>query len=63
MTVESFKAWKVKFDQEVAQKKAHEEEDKLKALTPKEREEYRRYATRLSGKLPRKFREPALDFL
>lgn len=51
MTVESFKAWKVKFDQELAHKKAQEEEEKLRALTFKEREEYRRYATRLSGKL------------
>ncbi|EKM82701.1 hypothetical protein AGABI1DRAFT_111279 [Agaricus bisporus var. burnettii JB137-S8] len=50
VTVESFKAWKVKFDQELAHKKAQEEEEKLRALTFKEREEYRRYATRLSGR-------------
>ncbi|XP_006458147.1 hypothetical protein AGABI2DRAFT_190501 [Agaricus bisporus var. bisporus H97] len=50
VTVESFKAWKVKFDQELAHKKAQEEEEKLRALSFKEREEYRRYATRLSGR-------------
>lgn len=49
MTVESFKAWKAIFDKEVAQKKALEEEEKMKILSPKEREEYRRYTTRLSG--------------
>jgi hypothetical protein len=55
VTLESFKAWKLKFDREVAQKKAQEEEEKLKAATPKEREEYRRYGTRLSGKLSHNF--------
>ncbi|KXN82095.1 RWD domain-containing protein 1 [Leucoagaricus sp. SymC.cos] len=50
VTAESFKAWKNEFDKEMIQKKLAEEEEKLKALTPKEREEYKRYATRLTGR-------------
>ncbi|KAF8654188.1 hypothetical protein AX16_003717 [Volvariella volvacea WC 439] len=50
VTLETFIAWKAKFDKEIAQKKAKEEEEKLKGLTPKEREEYKRYTTRLSGR-------------
>ena len=49
MTVESFKAWKARFDKEMAQKKAREEDERLKSLTPKEREEYKKLASRLSG--------------
>ena len=49
VTVESFKAWKAKFDAELAIKKAKAEEEKLKAMTPKEREEYKRIQGRLSG--------------
>ncbi|KAI0670478.1 ubiquitin-conjugating enzyme/RWD-like protein [Trametes maxima] len=50
VTVESFKAWKIKFDKEMATKRAHEEEEKLKGLSLKEREEYRKTHTRLSGR-------------
>ncbi len=50
VTVESFKVWKTKFDKKLAAKKAQEEEEKLKAMTPKEREEYKRLTSRLSGK-------------
>jgi len=50
VTVESFKVWKAKFDKKLAAKKAQEEEEKLKAMTPKEREEYKRLASRLSGR-------------
>jgi hypothetical protein len=49
VTAESFKLWKTKFDKEMAQKKASEEEERLKALTPKEREESKKYTTRLTG--------------
>jgi hypothetical protein len=38
-----------KFDAEMNAKKAKEEEERLKGLTPKEREEYKRMGTRLSG--------------
>lgn len=50
VTVESFKTWKMKFDKDVAMKKAKDEEEKLRALTPKEREEYKRIGTRLTGR-------------
>ncbi len=38
------------FDQELARKKHQEEEEKLKGFTPKEREEWKRSQTRLSGR-------------
>ena len=50
VTVESFKVWKAKFDKKLAAKKAQEEEEKLKAMTPREREEYKRLSSRLSGR-------------
>ncbi|KAF5365749.1 hypothetical protein D9758_003301 [Tetrapyrgos nigripes] len=50
VTVESFKAWKIKFDAEQAAKKAQEEDQLLKGLTPKEREEHKRVGTRFSGR-------------
>ncbi|KAI0721672.1 RWD-domain-containing protein [Cerioporus squamosus] len=50
VTVESFRAWKIKFDKEMAAKRAREEEEKLKGLSAKEREEYKKAQTRLSGR-------------
>ncbi|KAK1232232.1 hypothetical protein PQX77_004606 [Marasmius sp. AFHP31] len=50
VTVESFKAWKLTFDAEQAELKAREEEEKMKGLSPKEREEWKRVAARLSGR-------------
>lgn len=50
MTVESFKAWKEKFDKELAIKKLQEDEEHLKNMTPKEREEWKKSGTRLTGK-------------
>lgn len=50
VTVETFKAWKTTFDKTMAVKKARDEEEKLKAMTPKEREEYKKLGTRLSGR-------------
>ncbi|KJA13962.1 hypothetical protein HYPSUDRAFT_72791 [Hypholoma sublateritium FD-334 SS-4] len=50
VTVESFKSWKGAFDQEMARKKRQEEDERLKGLTPKEREEWKRSQTRLSGR-------------
>jgi hypothetical protein len=52
VTVESFKSWKAKFDKELAIEKAREDEEKLKGLTPKEREEWKKVGTRLSGRFP-----------
>ncbi|KAL0567428.1 hypothetical protein V5O48_014566 [Marasmius crinis-equi] len=50
VTVESFKAWKAKFDAEQAELRAREDEEKLKGLTAKEREEWKRVGGRLSGR-------------
>ena len=49
MTIESFNEWKARFDGEVSVRRMREEEGKLKALTAKEREEYKRIAARLTG--------------
>jgi len=49
VTIETFKAWKINFDKELALKKAQEEEDKLRGLTLKEREEWKKLGTRLTG--------------
>ncbi|CAL1704789.1 unnamed protein product [Somion occarium] len=50
VTLENFKAWKAKFDKELAEKKAKEDDEKLKALSLKEREEYKKLGTRLTGR-------------
>lgn len=49
VTPESFLAWKVKFDKEMAAKRLKEQEEKLKGLSPKEREEYKKLQTRSTG--------------
>jgi hypothetical protein len=49
VTVESFNEWKARFDMEVSLRRMREEEGKLKALTAKEREEYKRIGARLTG--------------
>jgi len=50
VTVASFKAWKATFDKEMSQKKLKDDEERLRALTPKEREEIKRIATRFTGR-------------
>jgi len=50
VTLESFKAWKFNFDKEMGMKKAREEEERLKGITPKEREEIKKVNMRLSGR-------------
>ncbi|KAF8894593.1 RWD-domain-containing protein [Infundibulicybe gibba] len=50
VTVESFKTWKANFDRERALAKAREEEEKIKNLSAKEKEEWKRAGTRLSGR-------------
>jgi len=50
VTVASFKEWKAKFDKELAIRKAREEEERLKALSPKDREEYKKVQTRYTGR-------------
>ncbi|GBE82336.1 RWD domain-containing protein [Sparassis crispa] len=50
VTVESFNQWKATFDKEMTVRKARDDEEKSKALTAKEREEYKRLQTRLTGR-------------
>lgn len=49
VTLESFKAWKFKFGREMAQRKARDEEERLRAFSPREREEWKRSMTRPTG--------------
>lgn len=49
VTPVTFLAWRTRYNEKMAQKKAMEDEEKFRALTPKEREEYKKHATRLSG--------------
>lgn len=42
-------AWKLKFDKEMAGRKAREDEEKMKGMSVKEREEYKKLGTRLTG--------------
>lgn len=49
VTRESFFAWKATFDKEMAGRQAREDEEKMKGMTPKEREEYKKLATRSTG--------------
>lgn len=50
VTAESFAAWRSKFEQEIKIKRQKDEEDKLKNLSSKEREELKRQAVRPTGK-------------
>jgi hypothetical protein len=49
VTQETFRAWKAKFDQEQAAEKTRREEAIVRELTSKEREEFKKIATRLTG--------------
>ncbi|KAG0655720.1 hypothetical protein C6P46_000754 [Rhodotorula mucilaginosa] len=50
VTKESFAKWAVQFEREFAEILKREEDERLKALPPKEREEARRWAAKLSGR-------------
>jgi len=50
VTQESFLAWRVKFLKEQAVLKIKREEDKMKELSNKEKEEHKKFAGRLSGR-------------
>ncbi|GAA5971721.1 hypothetical protein JCM11641_000699 [Rhodosporidiobolus odoratus] len=50
VTKESFAVWSKKFEAELASQKQREEEDRIKALPPKEREEAKRWYNKLSGR-------------
>jgi hypothetical protein len=49
VTIESFNAWKIRFDREVSLRRTRGDEEKLKAMTAKEKEEFKRIAVRLTG--------------
>ncbi|GJN88281.1 hypothetical protein Rhopal_001246-T1 [Rhodotorula paludigena] len=50
VTKESFAAWSAKFEAEYAAQLKREEEERIRALPPKEREEARRWAAKLTGR-------------
>ncbi|QRV72834.1 hypothetical protein RhiJN_15722 [Ceratobasidium sp. AG-Ba] len=50
VTVDSFKAWKIKFTAEMKGLQEREEEEKLKTLTPKERDEWKKSRTKPTGR-------------
>ncbi|KAH8930035.1 RWD-domain-containing protein [Atractiella rhizophila] len=50
VTQESFMAWKKKFDVEMLESKKREEEEKLRAMPPKEREETRKWMNKQTGR-------------
>jgi len=50
VTMESFTNWKRAFDKGIAEKRARDDDEKMKNMTPKEREEWKRAATRLTGR-------------
>ncbi|BGO89899.1 hypothetical protein NBRC10512_003459 [Rhodotorula toruloides] len=50
VTKESFAAWASKFESEFAEQRRREEEERVKALPPKEREEAKRWAAKLTGR-------------
>jgi hypothetical protein len=49
VTKASFASWAVKFEAEQESLRKKEEEERIKALPPKEREEARRWAAKLTG--------------
>lgn len=49
MTVESFGAWKKKFEQELETAKLKAYQEHIKSLPPKEREEIKKVAAKASG--------------
>lgn len=49
MTPESFLIWKRKFEKEAFIRKSAEQEERLRSLPSKEREELRKIGTRLTG--------------
>ncbi|KAG8753861.1 hypothetical protein FRC14_005681 [Serendipita sp. 396] len=50
VTIESFLKWRTAFLAEQAEKKRRQDDDLMKAWTPKEREEARRLTTRMTGR-------------
>ncbi|GAA6024448.1 hypothetical protein JCM10207_005768 [Rhodosporidiobolus poonsookiae] len=50
VTRESFAAWSAKFEKELAASKKREDEERIRGLPPKERDEARRWAGKLTGR-------------
>ncbi|KAM0748146.1 RWD-domain-containing protein [Meredithblackwellia eburnea MCA 4105] len=50
VTRESFLEWKEKFDKEMLEKEKKEEAERLKGLPPKEREETKKFLSKLTGR-------------
>lgn len=49
VTPESFNAWRLKFNKERQAKKKIQDEEKMREMTNKEKEEFKKYASRLTG--------------
>ncbi|KAG8905014.1 hypothetical protein FRC00_013545 [Tulasnella sp. 408] len=50
VTPESFNAWRLKFNKERQAKKKAQDEEKMREMTNKEKEEFKKYASRLTGR-------------
>jgi len=50
VTFKSFAEWKINFDKEISLRKMRTEEERLKTMTAKEKEEFKKVATRLTGR-------------
>lgn len=50
VTPESFAQWRTRFEAELADKRDKEEQDRIRALPPKERDEVKRALGKLSGR-------------
>jgi hypothetical protein len=52
LTPQAFQEWRIRFTNELKQKREKEEDERIRALPPKEREDVRKRRERLSGKSP-----------
>ncbi|KAG8953121.1 hypothetical protein FRC04_003069 [Tulasnella sp. 424] len=50
VTQESFNAWRLKFNKERQAKKKTQDEEKMREMSNKEKEEFKKYASRLTGR-------------
>lgn len=49
VTQESFNAWRLKFNKERQARKKIQDEERMREMSNKEKEEYKKYASRLTG--------------
>ena len=52
LTPQTFQEWRIRFTNELKQKREKEEDERIRALPPKEREDVRKRRERLSGEAP-----------